>query len=56
MIRVAIMDTIYTFFGFSKDEVKEYLGVSKLNLIDAYQTAKYNKRKVFVNTLATRHG
>ena len=56
MFRVAIMDTIYTFFGYSKDEIKNFLGVSKLNLIDAYQVSKYKKRKVFVNTLATRHG
>ena len=56
MFRVAVMDTVYSFFGFNVNEIKEYLGVSKLNLIDAYQASKYAKRKIFVNTLATRHG
>ena len=55
MIRVAVMDEVFSFIGYSIEEIKEFLGVSKLNLVDAYQALKYNKRKVFINTLATRY-
>ena len=55
MIRVAIMDEVFSFVGYSIEEIKEFLGVSKLNKISAYQALKYNKRRVFINTLATKH-
>jgi len=55
MVRIAIMDTVYSFFGYSVEEIKEALGVSKLNKISANQALKYTKRRVYINTLPTRH-
>ena len=55
MIRVAIMDTVYSFVGYSLNEIKKFLDVSKLNKISVNNALKYRKRKVFINTLATKN-
>jgi len=55
MTRVAIMDTVYSFIGYSVEEIKDFLGVSRLNKISVNQALKYTKKRVFINTLSTKH-
>ena len=53
--RIAVMDVVYSFIGYSIDEIKLAMRLDRLNIIDANTALKYSKRRVILNTLATRH-
>jgi len=54
MIRVAVMDVVYSFFGYELETVKQVLGIKKLNVVDVATASRYSKKIVIVNQLPTR--